>query len=198
MLGIPPSASTDAVREAYRDLAREHHPDRVNSAAGGRSMPEINEAYRILQDPARRAVYDASLRSTGAVPTAPTAATADTPAPAPIDRAFHDFSPARVPWRPLLFVAVIGVIGVVVLAQFTEPARAPGPDGILRIGDCVEIDANGFAREVMCTGDVTADLVVEDFVPFDVDCPVGTVLHQDRQGMGNACVGVPPPAAPGS
>ena len=61
-----------------------------------------------------------------------------------------------------------------------------GPDGILRNGDCVEIQMNGDAREISCTGEV--DLVVRAFIPFDGTCPGLTEPHRDRQGMGVACV----------
>ena len=96
--------------------------------------------------------------------------------------------PARVPWRSLLVVGVIGVIGVVVLAQFTEPGEPSGPDGILGVDSCVAIETNGFAREVLCTRDPAVDLVVTALVPFDATCPGGTEPHQDRQGMGIACI----------
>ena len=99
--------------------------------------------------------------------------------------------PARVPWRSLLVVGIIGVIGVVVLAQFTEPGEPAGPDGILGVDSCVAIETNGFAREVLCTRDPAVDLVVTALVPFDATCPGGTEAHQDRQGMGIACIARP-------
>jgi molecular chaperone DnaJ len=199
VLGVAPSAGADEIREAYRRLAREHHPDRAasRSVVGGEvSMPAINEAYRVLNDPARRAVYDASLRSapqrgpaaspsesttrsdaaTGSVPTMPTFPS--------------HLGPARFPWRSVSFFAALAIIGIVVLAQFTEPGEPRGPDGIIQIGSCVTIEPNGDAREVSCTQDPAVDLVVEAFVPFAASCPGGTVAHRDRQGMGIACVGV--------
>ena len=39
----------------------------------------------------------------------------------------------------------------------------PGPDGILRVGDCVQIEANNDASEVACIGE--GDLVVEGYLP---------------------------------
>lgn len=99
--------------------------------------------------------------------------------------------PARIPWRSVLFVAMLAIIGIVVLAQFTEPGEPRGPDGIIQIGSCVTIEPNGDAREVLCTADPAVDLVVEGFVPFDEACPGGTVAHRDRQGMGVACVADP-------
>ena len=60
VLGVAPSANVDQIREAYRRLAREHHPDRTatNGRTGGDvSMPAINEAYRVLNDPALPTSY---------------------------------------------------------------------------------------------------------------------------------------------
>ena len=42
------------------------------------------------------------------------------------------------------------------------------------------------AWEVECDG--VHDGVVEQMVPFDSDCPYGSVAYRDRQGMGLACV----------
>ncbi len=192
-LRVSPAASDAEIREAYRRLAREHHPDRqvsVGSSVGATSMPAINEAYRVLGDPARRAVYDAGLRTPRPAPTPDPAASDASNGFTPTVHPSH-LGPARIPWRSLLFVGVIGVIGVVVLAQFTDPGDPLGPDGILGVGSCVTIESNGFAREVLCTGDVAVDLVVEALVPFDATCPTRTEPHQDRQGMGIACVAVP-------
>ncbi len=196
-LGVPPSATDAQIREEYRRLARAHHPDRASSApaASTLSMPEINEAYRVLGDPARRAVYDASLRSGSSGSSA-----GRSPAGTPNDRGAETgrepmhpshLGPARIPWRSLLFVGTIAVIGIVVLAQFTEPGEPAAPDGILRLGDCASVEPDNSVREVPCTGDPTVDLVVEAFVPFDARCPGATVAYRDRQGMGIACIAAP-------
>jgi len=103
--------------------------------------------------------------------------------------------PARFPWRSVSFFALLAIIGVVVLAQFTEPGEPQGPDGIMRVGSCVTIEPNGDAREVLCTGDPTVDQTVVAFVPFDGVCPGGSLPHRDRQGMGVACVAVTPGSA---
>lgn len=204
-LGVSPGATPSEIRDAYRRLAREQHPDRAASGSSVRldSMASINEAYRVLSDAGRRAVYDATLRSTGsAVPpsdrsTSRAASSSDgTSSTDAADSVYAGHpshaGPARVPWRMLLFCGVVAVIGVVVLAQFTQPGEPRAPDGILRVGDCVEIEANGDAREVRCVGNadepVEADLVVEAFIPFDATCPGLTMAHRDRQGMGVACI----------
>jgi molecular chaperone DnaJ len=209
-LGVSRAATQAEIREAYRQLARERHPDRqaVGSSVGLDSMAVINEAYRVLSDPARRVVYDATLRGTGsAVPPSDggwgsAAGTGRLDDWNDVDRfgaardtqARHPshFGPARVPWRMLLFCGTLAVTGVVVLAQFNKPDGPAAPDGILRIGDCIAIEPNGDAREVRCIGNTaepsSLDLVVTAFVPFGATCPGLTVPHRDRQGMGIACI----------
>ena len=97
--------------------------------------------------------------------------------------------PARIPWRSLLVFSSVAIFGIVALAQFSGVDNQVGPDGILRNGDCVEIQVNGDAREVSCTGEL--DFVVRAFVPFDGTCPGRTAPHRDRQGMGVACIELP-------
>ncbi len=179
-LGVDRDATATQIREAYRALARQHHPDRAGAGDPGR-MHDINEAYRVLRDPARRAVYDGHLRQPSPPRPEPQY---DHVAPPATGRPLLD--PPNVPWRTLGVAGVLAVIGVFVLSFFTEPGEPAAPDGILRNGDCVEIESGGAAREVACTGE--GDLVVRAFVPFDDTCPNGTEPHRDRQGMGIACI----------
>ena len=64
VLGVGPGASADEVRRAYLALARRHHPDAhaeggaVTRAAAERRMQEVNAAWAVLGDPARRAAFD--------------------------------------------------------------------------------------------------------------------------------------------
>jgi molecular chaperone DnaJ len=89
----------------------------------------------------------------------------------------------------MVLAAFVGTVGVVALAQFTGSGGDLGPDGILRNGDCVELQPNSDAREISCTGE--GDLVVRAFIPFDGTCPGYTEPHRDRQGMGVACIELP-------
>ncbi len=58
VLSVPRGATPEDVKKAFRKLAFDFHPDRnKNSDAEGR-FKEINEAYEILRDPEKRAVYD--------------------------------------------------------------------------------------------------------------------------------------------
>jgi len=56
LLGISYNAKANDISRAYRNLALRHHPD--VSTGNGERMREINEAYAILSDPARRLTYD--------------------------------------------------------------------------------------------------------------------------------------------
>jgi hypothetical protein len=59
MLEVDPAASTETIRAAYAALAKRCHPDRnPGDAEAARRMREINEAYHVLGDPARRRQYD--------------------------------------------------------------------------------------------------------------------------------------------
>ncbi len=58
ILGIPRDAQTEDIRRAYRQLAREFHPDLNSDPRSADRMREINEAYEVLSDPDKRARYD--------------------------------------------------------------------------------------------------------------------------------------------
>jgi curved DNA-binding protein len=58
-LGVERTASDDAVRKAYRRLARRYHPDVSKEPDAEKRMKEINEAYDVLRDKEKRAAYDA-------------------------------------------------------------------------------------------------------------------------------------------
>ena len=56
-LGVQRNAGVDDIKKAYRNLAREHHPDKGGDPE---KFKEIQEAHEILSDERRRQVYDAT------------------------------------------------------------------------------------------------------------------------------------------
>jgi hypothetical protein len=56
VLGITSGASFEEIRQAYRALARTHHPD--TSAGDSERFIAIRKAYDVLKDPRRRGEYD--------------------------------------------------------------------------------------------------------------------------------------------
>jgi curved DNA-binding protein len=58
-LGIDRGASEDAIKKAYRKLASQYHPDKNPGNARAESrFKSINQAYQVLSDAKRRALYD--------------------------------------------------------------------------------------------------------------------------------------------
>jgi molecular chaperone DnaJ len=61
VLGVKKSASLDEIKKAYRELALRYHPDRVpheQKKEAEEKFKEISEAYAVLSDSNKRALYD--------------------------------------------------------------------------------------------------------------------------------------------
>ena len=58
VLGVSRSADAQELKKAYRKLAMEYHPDRNPSADAAEKFKEINQAYEVLTDDQKRALYD--------------------------------------------------------------------------------------------------------------------------------------------
>jgi len=60
-LGVSKDASAETMKKAFRELARQHHPDKVqgdDKISAETRFKEINEAYEVLKDPEKREKYD--------------------------------------------------------------------------------------------------------------------------------------------
>src|ERR1700740_3682657 len=58
-LGLTKSASDKDIKNAYRKLARKHHPDlNPNDAEANKKFQQLNEANEVLSDPEKRKKYD--------------------------------------------------------------------------------------------------------------------------------------------
>lgn len=172
-LGIPRSATSDQIREAYRAVIRSAHPD-----AGGdpERAAAINAAHAILADPRRRAEWDRRNPD-------PEAATASSP-PAARRRSRPAPPPARpaAPSRPGPAVYVVGAAAVALVGILYATLSSPPPDAgddspfVVDVGDCVDLD-RGVPIDVPCdTGSADGEVVA-----FGPDCPDGTDLltHPD-------------------
>ena len=90
-LEVAPGAEPEVVDAAYRALARKYHPDVNRSPGAAERMREINAAYAVLRDPARRAALDGN-------PAAPERRVSTRPAAQP--RAGQAERPFGTPSRP--------------------------------------------------------------------------------------------------
>jgi molecular chaperone DnaJ len=72
VLGVARGASETEIKQSFRSLARELHPDVSSEPDADRRFREVAEAYEVLSDPERRALYDrygqAGLRRRGFEP----------------------------------------------------------------------------------------------------------------------------------
>ena len=59
VLGVSKDASSDDLKKAYRKLAKQYHPDmNPGDKTAETKFKEVNEAYEVLNDPAKRQRYD--------------------------------------------------------------------------------------------------------------------------------------------
>lgn len=69
ILGIPSTASLQEIKQSFRRLAQQYHPDKNdNSHMAAAHFREIQEAYKVLSDPKQREAYHYQrwyVRSTG-------------------------------------------------------------------------------------------------------------------------------------
>ena len=65
LLNLPENASEKQIKEAYRTLAFQYHPDRNQDPESSARMKAINEAYAVLSNPNKRREYDLVRRQYG-------------------------------------------------------------------------------------------------------------------------------------
>ena len=192
-IGVSPDASHDQIRAAYRRLARRHHPDADDGDTD--RMAALNEAWRVLSDPGRRAMYDASLR------TVPRPAAAS-PAPEPESDYDVDFDDDERPLAghrrggfPLpvvLVLALFAMIFVITAYAYERSGSVNGPaptipvDGVIQIGSCVHIGDDAIARETPCGAPYSG--VVVAFIARDGRCPPSTEGFHDPTSDGFVCL----------
>jgi curved DNA-binding protein len=59
VLGVPRDATADAIKKAYRSLARKHHPDtNPGDKKAEAKFKEVQQAYDVLSDAEKKSMYD--------------------------------------------------------------------------------------------------------------------------------------------
>ena len=107
VLGVLPSATRGQVRAAFRRRSRALHPDHNPGVAPNHAaLAELAEAWRVLGDPGRRAVYDRG-RDLGTPPWQP-----------PDEVRAPDLSPRAAARLRLVFVVVIALSTVLMVTFF--------------------------------------------------------------------------------
>ncbi len=62
IIGLPPTATLTEIKGAYRKRASALHPDRNPSEKAHADFQELQEAYEVLSDAAKRQAYDDNRR----------------------------------------------------------------------------------------------------------------------------------------
>ena len=74
LLGVRTSATQEEISKAYKELVVRYHPDRHQGNdlqdLAREKLKRINEAYEVLSDPHKRAIYNAQPGRTGVFRTA--------------------------------------------------------------------------------------------------------------------------------
>jgi len=63
VLQVLPNAEQEVITAAFKALALKYHPDHDATRRAADKMAELNRAYALLRDPARRAAFDRSRRT---------------------------------------------------------------------------------------------------------------------------------------
>ena len=65
ILGISENASQEEIKQKYRKLSLQYHPDRNNTAGAAAKFQKINEANQVLGDKQKRMTYDMQMQFGG-------------------------------------------------------------------------------------------------------------------------------------
>jgi len=103
VLGVPPDATIEQIRERYRFLAHAYHPDKFSKTAHRQHADEtfkaINEAFQTLSNPALRAAYDRQRASN----------TEQQPQP-PTSQEKPKAAPRRLRFKAFSFASIAGIL----------------------------------------------------------------------------------------
>ena len=61
LLNVRQNATSDEIKKNFRALARNYHPDKNSNLFADETMKQLNKAYSVLMDKAKREKYDEEL-----------------------------------------------------------------------------------------------------------------------------------------
>jgi hypothetical protein len=153
-------------------------------------MAAVNEAWRVLGDPARRRQYD----RTQAEAAMPTPSRPSRPGRAEPDEMLVDGEPDVVSkamrGAPLVAILLV-LLAIFVVSAFAShrAGTTPNPgasDGIVDVGSCVRVATGVPVEEVPC--DEPHDGRAAAVVPLDLPCPEDTDYYVAPGGRARVCV----------
>ena len=188
-MGVRPSASTDEIRTAYRELARRLHPDRLSDASPAertlaeRRMREINESWSVLREPVSRRRYDESRLASARTGSGRSSGISVEPRDQPDDDDLVDVAPSiggvtgllvrHLPW--IVIVAVL--VGIFVVTAYAGSSDDPSPGRttattVPAVGTCLSVASGPVATPVSCSGPYDVRVVAR--VDELHECPRGS------------------------
>jgi molecular chaperone DnaJ len=188
ILGVSRGETTGGIRAAYRDRARQLHPDIAGDGAT-RAFQELNEAYGVLSDPSRRRAYNAQLGVEGRlVPRSPISILdpPDTihPSFAEVhDRFLRNFTGLLIPKAERIEPLDLEVL----LSRDEAASGCVIPVGVPTFQRCPRCDGTGAMWPYACTycrqsGMIETERVVHVRVP--AMAPPGAIYEVALDGLG--------------
>lgn len=169
VLGVAEGADPEAVRRAYLGMARRLHPDRWIDASPDervdveRRMQEVNEAWRVIGNPARRLAYDVERREVGRrARVAPPTGVGERFAFATGDLFVEDVPPVDLLTRVLRALPWV-VVFVALAAIFVFTAYATSEDGTAPTGEgdrCI-LKVDSTAVDTDCATEGAQRVIIE-------------------------------------
>jgi curved DNA-binding protein CbpA len=137
VLQVDSEADPDVIQAAYRRLAQKFHPDVAQGPEAGARMVAINEAWRVLSQPAARAAYDleraARAREAAAAPDTPARPSTSGRAEPATSRSSAGSRPATPP-RPPEPVSGDWTTGRSTIGGGYDPATMRASEGLAAAG----------------------------------------------------------------
>lgn len=207
-LGVTPAASTEEIRQAYRSLVARLHPDRLQGSSPAdrefaeRRTREVNEAWRVLRDPALRRSYDDERLGRVRRPegTRPRPAAAAVVTVSDEDDDLVDVLPPMTGlqaglFRHLPWVAIaVLLLGIFVVTAYAgggaDDGGSEGPVGrSAQVGECLDIPTGTATTIVPCSG--PHDYAVVARVATVDECPEGTEARRLGTDASFDCLSTP-------